>query len=49
MPRIGGLDIGEPVRTVELPDEVPFSLPSPEPAPARRDREGDPEPVPADR
>ena len=43
VPGTVGLDIGEPVRTVELPEEEPFLLPERELEPVRRERE--PEPV----
>lgn len=41
------LDIGEPVRTVELPDDEP--LPLPEPGPPRREEEREADPVPVRR
>jgi hypothetical protein len=39
---IRALDIGEPVRTVELPAEEPLTLPQADPEPQR----SEPEPVP---
>jgi len=42
-PELVGLDIGEPIRTIELPEDEPFLLPEREPEPVRRERE--PEPV----
>ena len=41
-PKLFGLDIGEPVRTVELPGEEPLALPEPEADPAESEREPEP-------
>jgi hypothetical protein len=39
------LDIGEPLRTVELPDEEPLLLPETQPSRREEEREAEPAPV----